>query len=93
MCHVGRKWNKLPAVFRADTDGGHNNFARGRIDDLCRANVNLAAFVNDKRQCDGNRDREDLRDLPVGVIRFVCGFRENVIFRYLRTAVRFGEPT
>ena len=55
--------------------------------------MNLAAFVNDKRQCDGNRDREDLGDLPVGVIRFICGFRENVICRYLRTAVRFGEPT
>ena len=93
MRHIGVKRNKLPTVFRADTDGGHNNFARGRIDDLCRANVNLAAFVNDKRQCDGNRDREDLRDLPVGVIRFICGFRENVIFRYLRTAVRFGKPS
>ena len=45
-----------------------------RIDDLCRANVNLAAFVNDKRQCDGNRDREDLRDLPVGVIRCYLRF-------------------
>ena len=91
MCHVSVERNKLPAIFRADTDGGHNNFARGRIDDLCRANVNLAAFVNDKRQCDGNRDREDLRDLPVGVIRFICGFCENVIRRYLRTAVEIDE--
>ena len=29
----------------------------------------------------------------MGVIRFICGFRENVICCYLRTAVRFREPT
>ena len=29
----------------------------------------------------------------MGVIRFICGFRESVIRRYLCTAVRFREPT
>ena len=55
--------------------------------------MNLAAFIDNKRKCDRDSDGKYLGDLPVGVIRFICGFCENVIRRYLRTAVRLGKPT
>ena len=58
-----------------------------------RANVNLAAFIDNKRKCDRDSDGKYLGDLPVGVICFICGFCENVIRRYLRTAVKLGKPT
>ena len=54
--------------------------------------MNFSTFVYDERQCNRNRDRENLGDLPMGVIRFICGFRESVIRRYLCAADRFGEP-
>ena len=50
MRHVSVERNKLPAIFRADADSGHDNLAGGTVDDFCRACVNLAALV-DKRQC------------------------------------------
>ncbi len=54
--------------------------------------MNLAVFINDERQCDWHSYGKYLGDLPMGVVRFICGFCENVICRYLRTAGRFGEP-
>ena len=55
--------------------------------------MNLAVFINDERQCDWHSYGKYLGDLPMGVVRFICGFCESVIRRYLRTAVRFREPT
>ena len=48
--------------------------AGGSIDDLRAARVNLAAFIHNERQCDRNSDRENLGDLPVGIVRCYLRF-------------------
>ena len=54
--------------------------------------MNLAAFINDERQCDGNGNRENLRDFPV---RVVCHFGiciKDGIGRDFRAAVFLRKP-
>ena len=65
---------------------GHDDFTGRTVDNFCCAGVNFTVFIYGQREHNRNRNGEDLGDLPVGVIRFICGFRENVIFCYLRTA-------
>ena len=59
---------------------------------LCVNWTQLVSCIHGQREHNRNSDRENLGDLPMGVVRFICGFHENVIRRYLCTAVRFCEP-
>ena len=54
--------------------------------------MNFSAFVYDERQCNRNRDRENLCDLPMRIVGAVTICLVDGVGIDLCAAVRFREP-
>ena len=54
--------------------------------------MNFSTFVYDERQCNRNRDRENLRDFPMRIVGAVTICFVDGVGIDLCAAVRFREP-
>ena len=93
MCHVGNKWNELPTVLGRDRNAGYDDITGRSVDNLRRAGVNFSTFVYDERQCNRNRDRENLCDFPMRIVGAVSIRLVDGVGIDLRAAVYFRKPT